>query len=257
MENEAEALHPTQLRTFYDALHALKEQEQTALAELHAEDPARLIARFAHSVGTVARYPTLDEAFHGERPSEAWKEHAGESVTSTTTFVANLAAGGRHEVADHPELAFDFVDREVFPLRSTTTAVGARSVRRSIDLLLRDGDRLPVVGELKVAGDSPTYYALIQALMYAAELSGESQGRRLREHYDFDGSADGRIGIYIVAFAPPERGAFRERSFEASAKIAKKLMADPKVNRVLRRIAYLQASADAGGGLVFRSRFSY
>jgi hypothetical protein len=257
MENEAGALRPTHLRTYYDALHALKEQEQTALAELHAEDPARLIARFAHSVETVAGYPALDEAFHGERPSEAWKEHAGEPVTSTTTFVANLAAGGRHEVADAPELAFDFVDREIFPLRSTTTAVGERSVRRSIDLLLRDADRLPVVGELKVAGDSPTYYALVQALMYAAELSSEGQRRRLGEHYDLDGSADGRIGVYIVAFAPPERGAFRERSFEASATIAEKLMADPKVNGVLRRIAYLQASADADGGLAFHARFSY
>jgi hypothetical protein len=32
-------LEPTQLAHYYDSLHELKEQEQTALAELHAEDP--------------------------------------------------------------------------------------------------------------------------------------------------------------------------------------------------------------------------
>jgi SDR family mycofactocin-dependent oxidoreductase len=103
MANGADRLEPTQLRHYYDSLHGLKEQEQNALAELHAEDPERLIARFAHSVQTVAAYPTITEPFHGER-SEALLEVAGEPITSTTTFVAaNDAVGderARAEVAD-------------------------------------------------------------------------------------------------------------------------------------------------------------
>jgi hypothetical protein len=255
MDGKPQWLLPTQLRGYYDALHALKEEEQTTLAELHAKDPERLIARFDHSVKTAAGYRKIDEPFHGDR-SEKWKEEAGEPVTSTTTFVANLAAAGHHEVVDFPELDFDFVDREIFPLRSTTIPVNGRGARRSIDLLLRNGDGLPVVGELKVAGDSPTYYALVQALMYAAELSSESQLQRLADHYDFvvpDGQAV--ISIYLIAYAAPERGKYRERSFDATKTIVERLMVDQRVTSVVRHIAYLKSSSDADGRLVFRHLF--
>jgi hypothetical protein len=255
MDGRAGMMPPTQLREYYDALHGLKEQEQVALAELHAEDPERLIARFDHSVKTVAGYPPITEAFHGTR-SEAWSENGGGPVTSTTTFVANLAVAGHHQVVDFPELDFDFVDREIFPLRSTTIAVDGRGARRSIDLLLRTGNGLPIVGELKLAADSPTYYALVQALMYVAELSSESQLRRLADHYDFivpDGQP--AISIYLIAHAPPERGAYRRRSFEASKEIVEKLVADRRVAAVVRHITCLESSADAEGRLAFKHLF--
>lgn len=255
MAHGADRLEPTQLRQYYDALHGLKEQEQTALAELHADDPERLIARFAHSVKIVATYPAITEPFHGER-SETWMEKAGEPVTSTTTFVAELAAISHHQVVDFPELDFDFVDREIFPLRSTTIPIDGRGARRSIDLLLRAGNGMPIVGELKVAGDSPTYYALVQALMYATELSSESQLRRLAQHYDFI-VPDGRpaITVYLIAHAAPERGAYRRRSFEATKVIVEKLMKDRRVASVIRHFAYLESSIDADGRLVFRHLF--
>jgi hypothetical protein len=255
MDVRPQGLPATQLREYYDALHALKEQEQTALAELHAEDPKRLIARFAHSVKTVAAYPEITEAFYDGR-SRKPIEVTGDRVHSTTTFVARLKAAGHHQVIDFPELDFDFVDREISPLRSTTIPVAGRGARRSIDLLLRDGNGMPVVGELKVAGDSPTYYALVQALMYAAELSSESQLRRLAEHYDFvipEGQAV--ISIYLIAHAAPERGAFREDSLAATKTIVEKLMADPHVTAVIRHIACLQSTVDANGQLAFRHLF--
>lgn len=249
------SLPPTQLREYYDALHALKEQEQTALAELHADQPERLIARFANSVEAVAAYPALTEPFHGPR-SEAWMDKAGEPVTSTTTFVANMAAAVSHKVTGAPELDFDYLDREVFPLRSTTIGVGERSVRRSVDVLLRDKDGFPIVGELKVAGDSATYYALVQSLAYAAELSSASQLRRLGAHYGLRiAEGDPALSIYLLAYAAPERGLYRKRSFAATEAITAKLMADHRVGRVIRRIAYLEASSAADGSLVFKRFF--
>jgi hypothetical protein len=243
------------MRHYYDSLHGLKEQEQTALAELHAEDPERLIARFDHSVKTVAAYPTITEPFHGER-SETWTERAGLPITSTTMFVAELAAAGHHQVVDFPELDFDFVDREIFPLRSATIPVDGRGPRRSIDLLLRAQNGLPIVGELKVAGDSPAYFALVQALMYSAELSSKSQLRRLAEHYDFivpEGQAV--ITIYLIAHATPEHGAYRRRSLEATRVITEKLMTDRRVAGVIRHIAYLESSIDIDGRLAFKHLF--
>jgi hypothetical protein len=255
---EGQVLPPTQLRGYYDALHALKEQEQTALAELHAEDPARLIARFAHSVKTVADYPAITIPFHGER-SKAWLEKAGQDVTSTSTFVAKLAAARSHRVTNAGQLDFDYVDREIFPLRRTGIARADQSDRRSIDLLLRDSDNLPVVGELKVAGDSPAYYALVQALMYAAELSSASQLRRLagQSTYDFrlPGDEEAPLSIYLIAYAAPERGAYRERSFRATERLSAKLMRDRRINEVVRCIAYLEASTGADGKLVFERLF--
>lgn len=249
------ALPPTQLREYYDALHALKEQEQTALAELHADDPKRLIARFAHSVEAVADYPPITEPFHGER-SEAWMEKTGKPVTSTTTFVASLAAAGSHRVTGAAELDFDYVDREIFPLRSTMIGVGDRSVRRSIDVLLSDNDDFPIVGELKVAGDSPTYYALVQSLAYTAELSSESQLGRLADHYGLRvAEGEPTLSIYLLAYAAPELGAYRKRSFTATEAIAAKLMGDERVTSVLRRIAYLEASSADDGSLVFKRLF--
>src|ERR1700729_1552147 len=189
MSGEVESLPPTQLREYYDALHGLKEQEQTALAELHAEDPERLISRFDHSVRTVAGYPAITEPFHDAR-SEAWMEKVRGPVTSTTAFVAVLAAAGHHQVVDFPELDFEFVDREVFPLRTTTIPVDGRGARRSIDLLLRASNEFRIVGELKGPGDSPPYPALIQALMSSTEFSSKSQLERLADHYDFIVPAD-------------------------------------------------------------------
>jgi hypothetical protein len=254
MNKRLEGLPATQLHEYYNALHGLKEEEQTALAELHAEDPERLIARFDHSVKTVAAYPAITEAFHGVR-SDAWLEAAGEPVTSTTTFVANLVADGHHQVVDFPELDFDFVDREIFPLRSTTIPADGRGVRRSIDVLLRAGNGLPIVGELKVAGDSPAYFALVQALAYSVDLSSESQLRRLADHYDFIVPADQPvISIYLIAHAAPERGAFRRRSLEATKVIVDKLITDRRVRNVIRHIAYLESSID-DGRLVFKHLF--
>jgi hypothetical protein len=252
---DAGVLVPTQLRRYYEALHALKEQEHTTLAELHAKDPARLIGRFVNSLKTVASYPAITVPFHGVR-SERWKAEAGRPVTSTTSFTANLAAEGHHRVAGHPDLDFDFVDREIFPLRSTERALEARSTRVSIDLLLRDRDACPVVGELKVADDSPTYVALIQALAYAVELSGPDQLRRLAEAYGFRPPDFGpAIGIYLIGYNAPVSGEYRKASFAASTVIAEKLMADTRVNSVIKCIAYLEATSTNDGALNFERLF--
>jgi hypothetical protein len=248
-------LKPTQLRELYDALAVLKEQEQTALAELHADDPERLIGRFTHSVETVAEYPALEEPFHDDR-SDAWREKGNAAIDSTTAFTARLAASDVHEVTGTPELAFHYVDREIFPLRSRVLGVEQRSRRRSLDLLLKSREGYPIVAELKIRHDTPTYYALVQALMYAVELSSESQRQRLVEYSDMQlPLAEPALSIYIIGYESPETGSFRERSFAASETIARKLMLDSRCNSVLRRIAYLKAESTPDG-LTFKPLFS-
>ena len=121
------------------------------------------------------------------------------------------------------------MDREIFPLRRTDRP-GVKPSRHWLDLLLVADDGLPIIGELKIRQDKPTYFAFVQSLAYAVELSSAAQLDRLRRHYQDHGlrlPADGPfLDIYLIAFEPPARGKYRQRSFEATEAISKRMMAD-------------------------------
>lgn len=249
---------PTQLRALYNALPALKEQELTALAEHHADDPTYLLYRLGEDAETVAKYPALDEAFYGKRTELPKPATPFAELKKTHHFVSHIADGERREVEGAPELSFRYVAHEVFPLRQTTPG-GPRPSRRSLDLLLASDDGLPVACELKIRGDTPTYPALIQALMYAMELSSESQRARLDKHYagKFAWPAEGPvIDVYLLAFEPPDRGRYRSRLHEATRTVSAKLVDDPRCNSVIRRIACIEAAVE-GDQLAFRKGFAF
>ena len=258
-------LKSTQLRDLYAALGALKEQEQTALAELHAKEPERLIARFAHSVDTVAGYQANTEAFHDRARTTGLRETLDEPPVplndrvKTADVARHLANARERRVENAPELDFRFVDREIFALRTTKSDTD-RPRRRIMDLLLVSRDGLPIVGELKIGTDKPTYFALVQALMYAAELSSPAQRERLMKHYpdaDFAFPKGGPfLDVYLIGFDPPSKGKYRERSFEATRSISSKLVKDTRVHSVIRRIAYIEAEAQ-DQGLSFVKRFAF
>jgi hypothetical protein len=245
----------TQLRDYYEALLALKEEEQTVLAEAHAEDPTLLIHRFAESVKKAElRVGQGVESLHDREPLAA-AESLGE-IKSTIDFARHLVDRECVVAAPHSELGFAYVDREIFPGRTTGPA---RMRKRTADLLLVNArDRLPIVGELKIASDRPTYFAFVQALMHAVELVSGTQRARLEREYEdigFAWAADGpSIDLYLIAYEPPQTGEFRERSTAATERIAKTMIASPKVSKWLRRIAYLEAKS-AGGQLSFEALF--
>lgn len=255
-----EAFKPTQFRALYDALDALKEQEQTALAEHHADDPTYLLYRLGKDAETVAKYPALAERFYEEdsrtplpNPPTLLAE-----LTETAHFVSHLADRERREVEGSPELSFRYVAHEVSPLRQTAPG-GPRPSRRSLDLLLSADDGLPIACELKIRDDTPTYPALVQALMYAIELSSESQRSRLDEHYQdtFTWPVGGPfIDVYLLAFEPPDRGRYRARLHEATRTISAKLVEDPRCSSVIRRIACVEATVE-GDRLAFRKDFAF
>ena len=234
----------TQLRDYYEALLALKEEEQTVLAEFHAEDPTLLIHRFAESVKEAELcIGQAKESFH-EREALAPAE-VGAEIVSTIDFAGQLVNRDCLVADPHADLSFAYVDREIFPGRTKGVA---RMRKRTADLLLVNvEDRLPIVGEVKIRSDRPTYFAFVQALMHAAELVSETQRRRLEREYNearFAWPGDGPfIDVYLIAYEPPERGEFRGRSTEATERMAEKMMASPKVTRWLRRVAYLEARA--------------
>jgi hypothetical protein len=260
MTPKSTKLKPTQFRELYDALGALKEQEQTALAEMHAEDPTLLIHRIRHSVATVKGYAEVTEKFHeDDREPLDDPPTPVEQIKKTPEFASQLADGELRAVTGSDGLDFRFLDREIFPLRSTDKDL-PHAARRWLDLLLVNSDGTPIVGELKIQGDKPTYFAFVQALMYAVELTSPDQLERLKQHYPMAGfgwPADGPyVDIYLIAFDPPKTGKYRERSFHATEKISKHLVQNEEFSAWFRRIAYIEASAEKGE-LRFDSRFSF
>jgi hypothetical protein len=59
-----------------------------------------------------------------------------------------------------------------------------RRISSDLDLLLQDKQSgLPIIGEIKAPGDANLFLALMQALVYAVELTSSFQAQRLRKFY--------------------------------------------------------------------------
>lgn len=245
-----------QLRELYQAVKYLKAQERCALAKLHEEHPGRLIGRIKEDTKTVASYDAIDQPFRGEKRKELPTlpdRPISADIKDTNEFTSLIAGSGRtFEVDGRP--GFRYVDREIFPLRSTGAA---RTGRVSLDLLLATPDARPIACELKLRGDQPAYYALIQALMYAIELSGENQRRRLAKYYDTIelNPDDLRLDVMIMAFET-EDGTYWPEMYESTKVISEKLIDEPAVSAVIRRISYVRATLD-DGALIFSEDYSY
>ena len=81
-----------------------------------------------------------------------------------------------------------YVDREISCLRTTNANLlgdqGSDPRLCSMDILLcRDETAIPVITEVKAAGDKGPAYALVQLLKYAAEMGSKHQGKRLKQFF--------------------------------------------------------------------------
>ena len=247
----------TQLRDYYDALHALKEHEQTVLAEAHAADPTLILHRFNHSL--KAFNAPIDEPFYSTKRSDpATHLCPPDQINSTIKFAAHIADGATRPVVSNPALAFRYIDRELSPLRTTGSQ---RAARRSLDLLLaNDNDALPIYAELKIGSDRPSYFALVQLLALATDLLPPPQRQRLKQHPGGSRLRWPQTGpyadLYIITLNPPTRGKYRTRSLAATRQISKKLIDNKQFSAQIRRIAYLEA-VPKNDALTFHSTFAY
>lgn len=245
----------TPLGKLYDALSALTAEERTVLAEVHANAPRYLRDRFLRSVDALERRLPIDETFYNsDRRAPPSPPTVPAKINSTIKFASHLCDGKLREVREAPSLNFRYIDREIFPARTTGDL---RARPRKLDLLLANG--VPIVAELKIGTDKDAYFALVQGLMHASEFQSVSQRQRLKSHPfgdDFTWRDDGPFAdIYIIAFKAPVTGRFRDRSFNATKLIAEQLIGHEEFSRHVRRIAYLDAIAK-DDKLVFEKRFA-
>jgi hypothetical protein len=246
----------TRLVDYYDALHDLTDEEVTALAKFHAEDPSLLIRRFLKSVETVQRRDAIDEPFHGKRKEHPAAERV--EIRRTIDLVTHLRGRVSCEVKGEKALDFRYVDYEIFPAREIGTE--EPEPRRSTDLLLaNEQDRTPVVAELKIGGDKPAYFALVQALMLAAEFQSAGQRARLKKHYPsekLNWEDEGPyVDIYLLVFEAPATDN-RQHSFQATKQISERLVENARFAQVVRRIAYLKGTV-LNNSVAFEKIFAF
>ena len=247
----------TELRKLYQQLRDMPFAGQSVLANDPAE-PACLQRLFEQSVRDFWDYDNPHDTFCPTRiwweadPAAAFGAHELQALLDP----AKTRPGDIVWSPEGPQVGFTTVDFEVSPLRTTNYAIlddgssGERQGHGGMDLLLRSEDGTPMVAEIKGAGDSNLFLALVQALTYAVELTTPHQYRRLKRSYpEAFGSLDTEHPrsdvslVYLGEDDPPLK--------EATVRIARVLLEGDggAVARTVRRIAFLRVRLDGEGKL--------
>lgn len=180
-----------------------------------------------------------------------------DALSDTQHLQALLWSPPRWSVEGRPALDFVFVAREISPGSAFDGKRRAWVVdndrRVSADLLLMNTtDRIPIVAEFKRGGDQNADYALVQALTAAAQLTPQRQRERLREQYadHFGAGVPERLDVYVIVADPPPKGT-RPELLERALTHAAELTSSGRLDRWIRRIAFLEAEA-TNGELTFK-----
>ncbi|MFN4260914.1 MAG: hypothetical protein ACK4RK_16590 [Gemmataceae bacterium] len=268
----------TSLRSLYGMFDLFCSLEcHLAMAEEARRDhnPAVLAELFQRSVERFSEYSNVEEPFYPDRPprKELPDPQGIDRIGGTLSLTAFLKAAGTARVVDNPDLDFVFVDRELVPARTTGNAFFENddpSIRvRRLDWLLANAhDQLPGIAEVKVGNDKNPFYALVQLLMYAAELVTPAQLSRLRRHYpdrfklpdSAGGGTDAQgpvMDLYIVISNYNPRSDLRQEILETTSQLAQRLVVEKGVSRYIRKIACLDVTLEKDKQLRFTKVFEY
>lgn len=228
-----------------------------ALAEDWCENPRKLSVPFLLSVAQFSRYSNERQPFH-EGPLAP--ERPETDAIRTADFADWLKKSETWPVAEAPELAFRYVDRELDCMR-TSPGVDLEDGTPSkmalkLDLLLANaGDHTPIVAELKIHDDQDPLYGLVQALAATAVLVTAAQRTRLRNVYGLDAAlrtGGPYVDVYVILFEPhaPGKGTWL-KILERSLALADELLVQPEISALVRRIEFLH-SERGPAGLTFR-----
>lgn len=179
------------LEAFYRRLRKLKGSPQEKfeilyrlLEKPHGPKGAMFLAElFRRSVRHSDFYSNITEMFYPIRKGRvAIKSPFADDLVEKMQKSKTIQVGSRK---------LEYVDYEIFPFRTTLSCEesgkpATRAGSGGMDLLLASDDNgvLPGVGEIKGCKEQvgPTF-ALVQSLMYSAQLATRAQFLRLKKHY--------------------------------------------------------------------------
>jgi hypothetical protein len=152
---------------------------------LRGNNPEKLIELYKRSFQHVARvYDNLKESMASGSTRKPPPVVSG-PLSKTTDVVSWLAKSIPKTVISRPDFDFEYVDREISPLRTTSSMYDTqmpayRSGTGGLDFIgWNRHSNLPVLGEIKVESDQNPFYALIQLLTYLSEISTPKQIERI------------------------------------------------------------------------------
>jgi hypothetical protein len=244
----------TRLREQYEKVKALSAEEELQWAR--EVSGVALGHVFAESVGQFRSYVN-DEPFY---PAARASRVEG-NLSGTHRLACLLERAGGAYVPEVPVLGFRYVDREIVPARTTAKAEYSNGQKKTefvrFDLLLASD--VPIVAEVKIAGDSNAFSALAQVLTAAAELATPSQRQRLYKQYGtrLPSTADPRLDVYLLFVDYPVRSPVKMPILRETQRIASELVAYPAVRPYLRRVAALHLQSADARGVLFRPEFWY
>ena len=172
----------TRLRKYYDSMKVFEKAFFAAIAEMYEKNPSLLEKLWNDSRRQFSTYENQQAWVQSKRKSLPRFCGPLNDVSNTNEFTAFFMNNG---LADS---GYDYVSRELNPW-NTRQGVFANDLpatktgRGGMDLLLRTSEGLPVVGEVKVREDKNCFFALLQAMTYAVELSTPNQIKRLQLTY--------------------------------------------------------------------------
>jgi hypothetical protein len=208
--------------------------ERLARAEAWSRDPTELVDAFEATVESFSSYDNL-APFAGAKQllyAAGWDK-------SETVAAALEGRSSGWDVVGDDELSFHYVDREIVP-----AAGRARRGVVKIDLVLvTKTKRRLILGEIKTTTDTDAFYALLQVLEGAAQLSGPTQRARLRlwcaARHCFVADRPPHLAVLLVDH---KKVGTKPRLLSAAQAIAAKVARDPRVRPHVGRIAFLDVA---------------
>ncbi len=248
----------TQMRRFYETLRMLNAADihQVICEYLSGADARldRVREMFGSSVKHAEQYRNEEEHFHDRCDPDWHSSYSADRGEFARALVARLKKRGIVSLSCRDDdLGFEIVDYEVSPMRTTGSffddgTSGKKSGVGGMDLLLRSTmTNRPIIGEVKAPTDTNIFLALIQALVYAVELSTPAQLSRLQRHYNWPDRlipGDVRSEIYLFYAQEEEPKLLRE-----TQRLADRLLAAPEngsstgvhVRDWIARVAFVEA----------------
>lgn len=238
-----------------------KAKAQLRRATKTAANVSGLATDFLNSVAILQeKYAPRKEPFHPARPGEnAWEEKYLNNYMSekvVTSHVAARARKGGIRLDGQGKVEVEYVDREIKPVRTTKGHKPKESgVDLRLDLLLAQGDQ-PVVAEVKCRGDENAYYALIQSLAAAAQLSSDLQRKRLAWAYrdEIDLSETKPLAVWIILCQHNSRGKEKREMYKLTKQISTALMKNAEFTSYVSEIRCVWATLDKPGPIELRNQ---
>ena len=199
----------THLRQFYETLTLLETATWVNLAQFYSTAPTSLERLWKHSRDAFLEYHNEDGWGRQKTKDLPAASNRVKDISSTNQFSEFIRQDGN---SCSTKTGYSFVERELNPRRTRLAIYSNKLPATSsgaggIDVLLKSHETgFPTVGEVKVGKDKNAFFALIQAMTYAVELSTPSQLGRLKKHSgDQFGDLDvvnGKVEIALLMVNP-------------------------------------------------------